>query len=77
MPIDPAAGYAQDTAGRTAERLADLERRVRQLENAPTASVGTATPTQNAAEGAVYGQSDGTPRLWLRVAGAWRFVNLT
>lgn len=79
MPVDPAAGFALDPDGRTAERLADLERRLGALERgAPTIQVVEATPTSTPRDGTPAVEL-GTPphRFWVRIAGSWRYVNLT
>jgi hypothetical protein len=62
MPNDPAFPPATDQAGRTAERLAALERRLASLERGRPA---------------VQIVGDTTPRLWLRVGGAWHYATLT
>jgi hypothetical protein len=77
MPNDPAFPPATDQAGRTAERLAALERRLASLERGRPAVqiVGAGGPTGAPRDGALAG--DTTPRLWLRVGGAWHYATLT
>lgn len=62
--------------GRTGQRIAELEERVRALERAPTFQQFTGAPSTSPPNGAGGVQSD-TPRLWLRVAGVWRYTTLT
>lgn len=77
MPLDPAAGFPTTPEGRTADRLADHERRLRALE--------AGGPTIQQIEGApTSAPRDGTPavdktnvRLWLRVNGSWKYTVLT
>lgn len=82
MPIDPLNGRPTDPEQRTADRLAELERRVRRLEGAnpsPAVTVGSGAPTASAAnlaEGTRYIDRAGTGRLYFVVAGAWRSVAL-
>ena len=77
MPVDPAAGFALDPAGRTAERLAELERRLAALERgAPTIQTGTSAPTTSPRDGTPYLET-APARLYLRAAGVWRLVALT
>lgn len=80
MSIDPAQGFSLDQAGRTAERLAELERRLARLETgSPAVQAGTAAPTQAVRDGTLYAMDDtlGTRRLWVRIGGAWRYVAVT
>lgn len=77
MPIDPAAPLAMTPEARTVERLADLERRLSELERGTVAPTSTAAPAGIGREGYLRGQDTGTGRLWLYVGGAWRFVALT
>lgn len=77
MAIDPAAGFPHTAAGRTTDKLADLERRVKNLEQGnPTIAAGTGAPSSAPRDGTPFAQTD-TPRLWLYVGGAWRFTTLT
>ena len=77
MPVDPAAGFALDAAGRQAERLADLDRRLAALERgAPTIQTGSGAPSTAPRSGTPY-LDEATPRLYLRVGGTWRYTVLT
>jgi hypothetical protein len=58
------------------ERIAALEARVTALERAGTFVSFTGAPGTAPPDGAGGIQTD-TPKLWLRVAGAWRFTTLT
>jgi len=63
--------------GRTQDRLADLERRLRVLERGvPRIQTFTGAPTATVRSGTPGLQTD-TPRLWLNVGGTWRFTTLT
>lgn len=77
MPLDPALGIPTAPDQRTAERLGDLERRLRALENGrPTIQVGAGAPSTSPRDGTPYGDSTNV-RLWLRVGGAWHYTTLT
>lgn len=77
MPIDPAAPFATTQEEKTAATLADLRRRLEALEHGhPTIQVGTGAPTSTPRDGAPYVDA-AAPRLYLRVAGAWRYTTLT
>lgn len=77
MSLDPAQPFATTPDGRTAERLAQLERRVRALESGmPTIQTFNGTPTATVRDGTPGCQQDG-PKFWLRVNGVWRFTTLT
>jgi len=76
MPLDPAQGFALDTAGRQAERLADLERRVRAIEGGATILAGVGAPTLAARDGTLYVATD-LLRLYVRATGVWRYTGLT
>lgn len=78
MPIDPATGFPTTAEDRTAGKLADLERRVKNLERArPTIQTGSAAPTGTPREGTPYGRATGTGEFWLYIGGTWRKVALT
>jgi hypothetical protein len=63
--------------GRSADRLAELERRLDRLERGnPTIIAGTAAPTSTPRDGTPYLETT-TPRLYLRSGGAWRYTTLT
>lgn len=77
MTVDPAAGFALDQTGRSAERLNDLERRLAALERgSPTVQTGAGVPSSSPRSGTPY-VDETTPRLYLRVAGVWRYTTLT
>lgn len=79
MAIDPARPESLEPGARAADELADLRRRVRALESAPTIRSGNGAPAISAAN-----LREGTPyldnvnnRLYIVVAGVWRYVTLT
>lgn len=73
--LDPRIDSARVGSGQ-AGALADLDRRVAALERAATVQVADGAPTSLVRDGVAYGQADG-PKLWLRLAGAWRYVDLS
>lgn len=76
MPIDPAQGIPLDPAQRSADRMAELERRVGRLEGSPTIQAAGGAPTTAPRDGTPYVDTTAV-RLYLRVNGAWRYVALT
>ena len=61
---------------RQAQRLSDLERRVKALEaGSPTIQQIQGNPAGVVRDGTPAVDSI-TPRLWLRVGGTWRYVGL-
>lgn len=80
MGLDPAAGFPLDADARRADKMAELERRIRRLEGGnPRISSGAGAPTADAATlrtGTAYIDTNGTGRLYYVVAGAWRSVAL-
>jgi hypothetical protein len=72
VPIDPTTPAPATPAGRTAAKLADLERRLAALERGvPTIQTGTGAPTSSPRDGTPYADV-AAPRLYLRVNGAWK-----
>lgn len=75
--VDPAAPLARDFNARTAERLAELERRVAGLERGnPTIAAVAGMPTTSPRVG-TPAVDTAQPRLWLYRAGQWQYVTLT
>lgn len=76
MPLDPGIPRAFDPKVQVRQELADLRRRVATLERrSPSVPIVSGTPAVAVADGALAG--DTTPRLWLRVGGAWHYTTLT
>lgn len=74
MPADPAQGFSLDEAGRTADRLADLERRLARLETgSPVVQASTGAPTTAPRDGTLYVDTAAL-RLYVRRGGAWGFT---
>lgn len=71
-----AEAHRPGAPGRAGERFAELEARVTALERAPTFTSFTGAPTSAPPDNAGGIQTD-TPRLWVRVAGTWRYTTLT
>jgi hypothetical protein len=81
VPADPrlaaAAQGAQDPqSSLTAQRLADLERRVAVLERTATIQTGSGAPTNAARDGTLYVDTTNS-RLYVRSSSAWKFVAVT
>lgn len=77
MPIDPHGPIGLDAEQRRADALADLQRRVTVLEHgAPVIQTGLDAPITAPRDGTPYVATTAT-RLWLRVNGEWRYVQLT
>lgn len=73
--LDILAKGRHDT--RTANRIGDLERRVRTLEQGrATIQQIAGTPTTDPRDGTAAVDSVAT-KLWLRVNGSWRYTTLT
>lgn len=76
MPLDPAQGFATTTDGRTAERLAELTRRLEVLERS-TAIVTAGAGAPGSAVTSRFYVDETNNRLYVRVAGTFRYTALT
>lgn len=77
-PIDPVI-VPMTTDERTEDRIRALDRRIAQLERAPVVQYGSPNPTGAPRDGTLYAQPADVvpdPRLWVRIAGIWRYVEL-
>jgi hypothetical protein len=57
-------------------KVAALERRIATLERETRIPMTTVAGVTGGRDGSMAGSAD-TPRLWLKVAGTWRYTTLT
>jgi hypothetical protein len=75
MPLDPRL-IADTPEKRSAERIAELERRVGAVERTPRIQFGEGAPTQAVRDGTQF-VDKAANRLYVRSNGAWKSAALT
>ena len=77
MPTDPQHIEIIDPGRRQAQDAADVRHRLDTLERTPRVQAGSGPPVNDVRDGTLYVQGGASPKLWVRVDGAWKSTALS